>query len=404
MFHTDSYTVPPARHKRIAMLGTYSPRKCGIATFTGDLAQSVSQCGCGPSVDVIALSDQSGYSYPAEVVRELFQEDRAGYIRLAQFIDGQGYQAVSIQHEYGIFGGLAGSYVLDFASAVSTRIVTTFHTVLDQPTLPQKLVIEALGDRSESVVVMSHKAVELLENVYGLPSSKIKMIPHGVPEISTQFDERFRLGIPSENCMILTFGLLSPDKGIHNMISAMPKIIESCPGATYVIVGATHPHIVRHCGESYREELEALVNKLGLQDNVKFVNEFVPIDELTGYLSAMDIYVTPYLKPQQITSGTLAYALGSGKPVISTPYWHAQELLDEGRGILVPFHDSDALAQAVIQVQLNPKKRLELSRLAKEYSASMLWSEVGKQYSKSLHKELKYGGDQLDTQISRYLQ
>lgn len=371
------------------MIGTFPPTQCGIATFTADLRNAICDSNPFAQVDVFTIKEHPETKYAQEVKHEITGSLQSDYVDAAKIINQGGYDAVSIQHEYGIFGGIAGSFLLDLVWNVNLPIITTLHTVLDKPSLSQKLVLEALLDKSETIVVMSHKAVELLSEVHGINRSKIQIIPHGIPTIPTFSNKNFRLGVPLDSPLILTFGLLSPDKGIQYVIEALPEIIKHQPGATYAIVGATHPHILTHHGEKYRDELILLAESLGVSQNVKFINEFVSLEDLVGYLSAMDIYITPYLKPHQITSGTLAYAVGAGKVVISTPYWYAEELLADGRGILVPFRDSKKLAEAVVRVENSPEERAEMGKRAAKFGESMLWSEVGKSYNKALQIALE---------------
>lgn len=366
------------------MVGTYPPAQCGIATFTADLSNSIAVANPKIEVDIFAIKAQAEMHYSDMVFFEINEQSQADYFEAAQLINSQGYDAVSVQHEYGIFGGVAGSFLLDLMRNLKVPIVTTLHTVLDEPSLSQKLVLEAVLDCSERIIVMSEKAIGLLTSIHGIDTSKVEVIPHGIPVIPKTTDQKFRLGIPSESPMILTFGLLSPDKGIEFVIEAMPEIVKACPGATYAVVGATHPHILSANGEIYRNRLISLAADLGVSENVKFINQFVPLEDIVGYLSAMDIYITPYLKPNQITSGTLAYAVGAGKAVISTPYWYAEELLAEGRGTLVPFRDVYELAKAVISIENNPNARKEMGEKALEFGQSMLWSEVGTKYVESI--------------------
>ncbi|MFM9873291.1 MAG: glycosyltransferase family 4 protein [Fimbriimonadaceae bacterium] len=371
-------------HLKIAMVGTFPPTQCGIATFTADLCSAIRESKPSAEVDVFVIKEHSNTHYSDAIRFEIAEQSQESYIEAAGIVNQENYDIVSIQHEYGIFGGLAGSFLLDFVWQVNAPIVTTLHTVLDQPSLTQKLVLEALLDRSERIVVMSEKAVDLLISVHGIDRSKIDVIPHGIPVIPKNAVHKFRLGIPTDSPMILTFGLLSPDKGVQYVIEAMPEIIKDYPNATYAIVGATHPHIFASHGEEYRESLIKLAEDLGVKDNVKFINEFLPVEDLIGYLSAMDIYVTPYLKPNQITSGTLAYAVGAGKAVISTPYWYAEELLADGTGVLVPFRDSSKIAEAVIEIEKNPIARREMGEKAAQLGNTMLWSEVGRRYTESI--------------------
>jgi len=329
------------------------------------------------------MSDRSDYSYPDQVCYEIPEKDFATYRQAAQYINRYGYDVLSIQHEYGIFGGDSGSYLLSLAKEVRMPIVTTLHTVLKDPSPDQKSVMDELLQISERIVVMSKKALEFLVDVHNVDLNRVDVIPHGIPKFSNSKGTQFREKLNIKGPMILTFGLLSPTKGIEVAIAAMPKIVEKHPGATYVIVGATHPNLRASVGEAYRESLVELAEELGVRDNVRFVDRFVTLDELVDYLEAMDMYITPYLNPKQITSGTLAYSLGTGKPVISTPYWYAQELLSEGRGILVPFHDSKAISDAVLKLQDEPEVRREMGRRACEYSQKMKWSEVAKSYIKT---------------------
>jgi glycosyltransferase involved in cell wall biosynthesis len=259
-------------------------------------------------------------------------------------------------------------------------IVTTLHTVLREPSPSQKAVMDEVLRLSERVVVMSQKAVGFLADIHGLPPDKVDLIPHGIPDIQASAGREFRATLGIDGPMILTFGLLSPDKGVQYVIEAMPSIVRQYPGAAYFVVGATHPQVRSSAGETYRESLVGLTQKLGVSANVRFVDRFVSTDELVEYLAAMDFYVTPYLNPRQITSGTLAYAIGAGKAVISTPYWYAEELLADGRGVLVPFRDSDAIARTILALQRKHALRQEMGRRAAEFGRKMLWPEVGRQY------------------------
>jgi glycosyltransferase involved in cell wall biosynthesis len=326
------------------------------------------------------MSDRPDYVYPEKVCYEIDAADYAAYRPAADFINRYGYDVLSVQHEYGIFGGDDGAYLMSLVREAKMPIVTTLHTVLRDPTPGQKAVMDELLQYSERVIVMSRKAVGFLEEVHGTPADKVDLIPHGIPEITPATGREFRKTLGIDGPMLLTFGLLSPDKGVQYVIEAMPEIVRAHPGATYVIVGATHPHVRASAGESYRESLADLARKLGVENNVRFVDRFVTIEELVQYLGAMDIYITPYLNPKQITSGTLAYAVGAGKAVISTPYWYAQELLAEGRGMLVPFRNASAIAEAAITIQSDTAARAEMGRLASEYGKHMLWPQVGRRY------------------------
>ena len=341
------------------------------------------------------MNDRDGYVYPDCVRYQIAEKEKTDYQFAADFINQNGYDVLSIQHEYGIFGGVAGSYILNLAREAKMPIVTTLHTVLQHPSAAQKVVLDELLQLSERVIVMSHKAVEFLVTVHGMSEDKIDLIPHGIPKVSSSASKPFRRILKIPGPIILTFGLLSPDKGIQYVIEAMPEIVQELPGATYVVVGATHPNIRASAGEKYRESLIQLADDLGVSSNVRFVDRFVESSELINYLGAMDIYVTPYLNPKQITSGTLAYAVGAGKAVISTPYWYAQELLAEGRGVLVPFKDSDSISDAVVSLQNDPDARIEMGQKAAAYGRLMLWPEVGASYLNSFTQAREESKDRL---------
>lgn len=339
------------------------------------------------------MSDRDDYIYSERVCFEIKDTDWKAYSTAAEYINRYGYDVLSVQHEYGIFGGEAGSYLMGLVREAKMPIVTTLHTVLRDPSPAQRLVMDELLQLSERVVVMSRKAVGFLAEVHHVPEDKVDFIPHGIPKITEAPAFRAQLGI--DGPMILTFGLLSPDKGIQYAIEAMPMIVREHPGATYVIVGATHPNIRASAGESYRQSLVALAQELGVADNVRFVDRFVTADELVQYLGAMDFYVTPYLNPKQITSGTLAYAVGAGKGVISTPYWYAEELLAEGRGVLVPFRDPEAIADAVLAIQRDPARRADMGRKAAEFGSQMLWPDVGRSYLETFARAKRDSAERL---------
>ncbi len=359
---------------------------CGIATFSADLLAAISGADPELKVTTVAMSDRSDYNYPAQVSYEIAETNATAYGPAADFINRKGCEVLSVQHEYGIFGGDAGEDLLQLVRRAKMPIVTTMHTVLRTPDADQRRVTSELLQLSERVVVMTQRAVSYLEENYDIPAHKVDVIPHGIPKIEPDSGKALRekLGIPGP--MILTFGLLSPDKGIQYVIEAMPEILAQCPGATYVVVGATHPNIRASNGESYRRSLMLRARELGVEDNVRFVDRFVTAEELIEYLGAMDIYITPYLNAQQITSGTLAYAVGAGKAVISTPYVYAEELLAEGRGVLVPFRDFAAIAREIIDIERVPARREEMIRCAAKFGKEMLWPAVGKRYLESFHR------------------
>ena len=332
--------------RKIAFVGDYAPRRCGIATFTHDLHAALAGGYPGCDAAVVAVTDRpAGYAYPDEVRFDLLEGDRDGYARAADFVNLSGAEVVCLQHEYGIYGGDAGEMLLDFLARVEAPVVTTLHTVLERPDGQQRRVLDEIVRRSSAVVTMTAKGRSLLREVFRVPGDRIKVIPHGVPDSSfvdsSYYKDQF--GIEGRT-FVLTFGLLSPNKGIEMMIEALPEVIRLHPNVVYGVVGVTHPQLLREEGEAYRVGLQALAKALGVGDHVIFFNRFVALEELLAFIAAADVYVTPYRNEAQITSGTLAYSFGMGKAVISTPYWHATELLAEGRGLLVPFDDPGALA------------------------------------------------------------
>jgi glycosyltransferase involved in cell wall biosynthesis len=329
---------------------------------------------------VVAMNDLNRrYDYPPQVRAQVAEGDLAAYGRAAEFINDSGAQVVSLQHEFGIFGGIAGGHVLELMRALQPPIVTTLHTVLTAPTTSQRLVFEGVVERSERLVVMSHTGAELLQEIYDVPASRIDVIPHGTPLPSPHTEVKARLGFGARP-VLFTFGLLSPDKGIEHVIDALPEIIRSVPDVLYVVLGATHPHVLLNQGERYRRALEARAERLGVSSHLQLLNRFATPEELNDLLAAADVYVTPYLNMEQITSGTLSYALGAGKPVISTPYSHARELLAEGRGVLVPPRDAAAIAAAAVDLFSSPTRRGELAARALEVSAGAVWPLVADRY------------------------
>ncbi len=368
--------------KRVAFIGNHLPRRCGIATFTHDLHAAVAAARPAPETSIVAMTDPAGtYNYP-DIVRCEVQDDLvADYARAAHILNAGRYDIVNLQHEYGIFGGEAGGHVLELLSRLEMPIVTTLHTVLADPKSSQRSVMRRIIDMSSKIVVMAHKGKELLQAVHGVPAGKIDIIPHGIPDYPflDTAPAKARLGF-SGRSVILTFGLLSPSKGIETVIDAMPEIVGSCPEAVYVVLGATHPNLVREQGETYRDSLVARARELGVQDHVVFINQFVDQPTLLDYISMCDVYVTPYLNEAQMTSGTLAYSFGLGKAVVSTPYWHAQELLADGRGVMVPFGNAHAVGVEIASLLTENDRRDTLRRHAYSASRSMVWSQIAKRY------------------------
>lgn len=368
--------------KTIALLGTYVPRQCGIATFTQDLRNAIAAELGEHNTTVLAMDDSpESYPYPRDVGFQIQAHKQTDYRTAAELLNINQTDAALIQHEFGIFGGQDGSYLLNLLRRLRMPIITTLHTVLDDPTEGQREVMRELARLSDRLVVMSHMAVDLLHKHNNVPREKIAVIPHGIPDlpfVDPSF-HRDQFGLEGKKLM-LTFGLLSPGKGLEVAIKAMPRIVEKHPGVVYLILGATHPHVFKREGNAYRDSLARMAEKLGVRENVLFHNRYVRLDELCKYLEAADIYVTPYLSEKQITSGTLAYALGAGKAVVSTPYWHATELLSDGRGRLFPFGDHNALADHVIQLLDDEVERNAMRKRAYLYGRPMVWKEVGRAY------------------------
>lgn len=381
----DSAPRPPLLH-RVALLGNHLPRQCGIATFTTDLAAALTRKFPGVDSFVVAMNDAGRrHAYPPMVRFEIEESDVASYRRAVDFLNVSTVDAVSLQHEYGIFGGKAGRLVLPLLGELRMPIVTTLHTILADPDPAQRRVMDEIVRLSERLVVMSEHGAALLERVHGVAAEKIDLIPHGIPEVMFAAGNKDRLGVEGKS-VILTFGLLSPDKGIEYVVDALPAILAEYPDTVYIVLGATHPHVLEQSGETYRLMLEARAQRLGVDASMIFHNRFVSQAELGEFLSAADIYVTPYLKPEQSTSGTLAYAVGAGKAVISTPYRYATELLAEGRGILVPWRDSGAIAQEVIGLLADEERGAVLRRRAAEYGRGMAWGAVARRHVASLDR------------------
>lgn len=373
---------------RIAFIGNYFPRQCGIATFTTDLCEAVAAQYKGTTCIALPVNDNiSGYAYPTRVRFELTEKDIDSYLRASDFLNINNVDLVCLQFEYGIFGGKAGGHILTLLRGLHMPIVTTLHTILKNPDSDQRRVLEEVAALSDRLVVMSQRGFEILHEVYKVDMEKIDMIPHGIPDVPF-VDPSFNkdlFGVEGK-IVLLSFGLLSTNKGIENVISALPDIVERYPNTVYIVVGATHPHVIINEGESYRMSLQWLAQQKGVESNVIFYNRFVSLEELVEFISAADIYITPYLNEAQITSGTLAYTLGAGKAIISTPYWYAQELLSEGRGVLIPFNDPVTLAEQVINLLDNESDRHAMRKRAYLYGRSMIWSEVAQRYMESFER------------------
>jgi len=375
---------------RVALIGNYTPRRCGIATFTHDLRAALRLDAPGTDHLVVAMTDRVGeYDYPREVAFEIVEDDRAAYAAAADYLSSSSVDLVVLQHEFGIFGGPAGDYLLDLLRRLKMPVITTLHTVLTDPDSDQRRVMEALIARSATLIVMADKGREILEARYGVPRARIAVIPHGVPDqpFLDGAMAKARLGHRDRD-LLLTFGLLSPGKGIEGMLAAMPAIVDAHPQALYLVLGATHPNLKRTEGERYRQSLEAQAHALGVADHVMFVDSFVDEPQLIEYLTAADVYVTPYLHEAQITSGTLALSFGMGKPIVSTPYWHAAELLVDGRGVLVPFGSPPALAEAIDRVLADRRLRDSLRTRAYAAGRATIWPTVARRHHETFTQAL----------------
>ena len=368
--------------KSVAVIGNYLPRRCGIATFTTDLVEGLSSQAPHINCWTVAMNDRpEGYLYPEKVRFEINQNKLSDYITASQFLNISQTDIVCVQHEYGLFGGPAGSHLLKLLADLRMPVVTTLHTVLKDPAPEYRHVMCKLTDLSDKLVVMSHKAFELLQDIYAVPEDKIVFIHHGIPDtpfIDPSFDKD-KFGVEGKK-VLLTFGLLSANKGIENVLQALPSVIKKHPDVVYIILGATHPHVLKADGDAYRIMLQQLVRRLDVGEHVIFQNRFVDVNELCEFLGIADIYLTPYPDEAQITSGTLAYAMGTGKAVISTPYWYATEMLAEDRGRIVPFHDPGALAEQTIDLLDNDVERHAMRKKAYLFSRDAVWKEVSLKY------------------------
>lgn len=374
--------------KHIAFLGDYVPRRCGIATFTADICEAVAAAFPGTRCVVGSVNDRpEGYDYPERVKFEFEEGEIESYRRAAEFLKINNVEIVCVQHEFGIFGGPAGRYLLEFLREVRIPVVTTLHTVLSEPNEDQRYVMEQLDLLSNRFIVMAERGQRMLESIYRIDPAKIDLIPHGVidmPFIDSNFFKDV-FGVEGKT-VLLTFGLLSPNKGIEYVIEALPAMLSRHPNLVYIVLGATHPHLLAHEGEKYRRKLESLARERGVAEQVIFHDRFVTIEELKEFIGAADIYVTPYLNEAQITSGTLAYTFGSGKAVISTPYWHAQELLAGERGLLVPFRDAAAIAEGVNHYLSNPTLMTAMRKRAWKAGREMIWPAVAQRYMESFER------------------
>jgi len=375
----------PSLPSRIAVIGNYLPRHCGIATFTTDLCAAISAEYGNARLLALPVNDtEQGYDYPARVRWSLAQDDVKSYQDAAEFLNFNNIDMVCLQHEYGIFGGPAGNHILHLLRGLKMPVVTTLHTVLRKPNPDQMLVMEEIAELSDRLIVMSQLSSQFLQEIFKVPSSKIDLVPHGVPDLPF-LDPNFykdRFGVEGK-AVLLTFGLLSPNKGIENVIQALPQILSKHSNVVYIVAGATHPHVLRREGDKYRASLQALAKEMGVESQVIFHDRFVSPEEMAEFIGAADIYITPYLHEAQVVSGTLAYALGAGKAIISTPYWHALELLDDRRGALVPFQDPCAIAKKTIELLDTPAIRHAMRKRAYLFGRDMVWKKAAQGYMES---------------------
>lgn len=378
----------PVLPSRIAVIGNYLPRKCGIATFTTDLCDSIHSEYCTTELLVLPVNDtEEGYSYPVRVRFELSQNELASYRQAAEFLNFSNIDLVCLQHEFGIFGGPAGAHILELLRSLRMPVVTTLHTVLREPNSDQWAVMEGIAELSDRFIVMSRQSVEILQEVFHVAAAKIDLIPHGIPDLAFTDPNFYKDAFGTEGKdVLLTFGLLSPNKGVENVIQALPEILSRHSNVVYIISGVTHPHVLRNDGEKYRNSLQKLAKDIGVEDSVRFRNRFVSPQELVELIGGADIYITPYKNKGQVVSGTLAYALSAGKAIISTPYLHAMELLDEERGVLVPFDDPQAIAAKTIELLDNGTARHAMRKRAYIYARAMVWDRVAQQYMGSFEK------------------
>jgi glycosyltransferase involved in cell wall biosynthesis len=376
---------------KIAMIGSYSPRRCGIATFTYDLVSALKNNIQKTKIDVLAMNDSpGGYLYSEDVQLEILDSQNKDYLKAADFLNTNMVDVVNIQHEFGIFGGHAGKKILHLINNVRMPVIVTLHTVLQAPEEEYSRVFLEIAERADRLIVMTNKAKQILQTTYSIPDNKIAVIPHGIPDVSfidsAFYKDKFEL---IGKKVLLTFGLLSPNKGLEVMIRAMPKILEKHPEAVYIILGSLHPNERREHGTSYLNKLQLEVINLGLEKSVFFIDGFFSLEELCEYIGAADIYAIPYLNKEQITSGTLAYAMGAGKPIVSTPFWHAEEYLAEGRGVLAEFNNPQSFSDNIIDLLDNEAKRSAIRKKAYEFTRPMIWNEVAKQYY-SIYQDLIY--------------
>lgn len=371
-----------AKSIRAIYVSSYIPRRCGIATYTKDLTNAINLLNPYALAEIMAVNrKEEVLDYPWEVKFKINQDDLTTYLQAADYINQSGADLVLLQHEFGLFGGHCGEYIIPFVESIKRPLVTTFHTVVGDSDSNEGIILKRLIEKSQAIVVMMEKIREKLADWYGAPSKKIVVVPHGTPDLPFSPTDKFKKKKRIAGRLVLgNINLLSESKGIEYALGAVSLIAKKYPNVLYLIIGQTHPVVIQNEGEKYRNFLKKKVKKLGIDQNVRFVNEYISLDELIDWLKAIDIYITPYLQPQQSASGALAYAIGAGKPCVSTPYLYAQEVLSDGRGVLVPFRDSKSIAEAVITLGENAEKREEIEKKAYEYGRLMTWPNVALQH------------------------
>lgn len=393
--------------QKTGFISTYIPRECGIGTFTNDIVKNISvrhklNEADNPNLQVVAVSDKDNYySYPPEVKFEINQQNKKNYTNAAHFLNNSDVDVINIQHEFGIYGGNDGIYILDTVEKLRKPIVTAFHTVLDKPSPEQKYIVEQLAYSSVYVVVLAKRAIGLLKSIYNVPEEKVVFIEHGAPNVSFMDSSYYKSDFNANGRkIVLTFGLINPNKGIEYGIKAIAKVAKANPNILYMILGTTHPEVKKQFGEKYRLSLELLVKKLGIEQNVEFFNYFVTKKELVKFLIACDIYLTPYLSKEQIVSGTLAYALACGKALVSTPYWYAEELLDSNRGILVPFMDENAIAQAINGLLKDDKGFSQYRKNAYDFGREFAWDRVAEKYENTFERAIENYSNNIRSELT----
>jgi glycosyltransferase involved in cell wall biosynthesis len=371
--------------KKIAVIGNHLPRQCGIATFTTDLCNAIAAECKTSELSVVAVNDPlSPYAYPSRVRFQITEGDISSYRAAANYLNSRDIDVVCLQHEYGIYGGKAGSHILELLKHLRMPVVTTLHTVLREPDVYQRSVLQEIAARSERLVVMSEHSSRFLQDIFGVSEEKIDLIPHGIPDFPVATLKSLKdVRGGNRKTILLTFGLLSPNKGFKNVIHALPSILSRHSDVVYIISGATHPHVRLVEGDQYRLQLQALARRLGVEKNVIFYNRFVSPQEMASLVTSADIYITPYRYEAQAVSGTLAFALGAGKAIISTPYWYATELLADGRGALVPFENSAAIADATLELLDDDSARQAMCKRAYLYARRMVWNRVAQSYMRT---------------------